>query len=414
MRAKRISYKTHKIDLSLIDKDALKAVAKLREAGYTAYLVGGCIRDLLLTHKPKDFDISTSAKPEEVKKLFRNCILIGRRFRLAHLRYGRKILEVSTFRKGDNEKEELIVEDNAWGTPQEDVIRRDFSINGLFFDSSTETLIDYVGGFADIEKKCLKTIGEPYIRFKQDPVRMIRLLKFEARFGLEVEEETRQALLECRAEILKSSQARILEEILRMLESGASQSFIHLMTKYGLLSKLLPDLASFLEHPEGQEVYSFLDEVDMIIKEPHTPKPTRAILISCLFFPMLDQKLKLHVEKDGKSMHLGLIQKEISTFIDINFRPFFHLPKRIKAKMVSLLTAQYRLTPLESKVQRRIRIPQSPDFHLGLEFLLFRSRLEPGLIETYERWKTAYKERLKKGPIKPLKRNYRPRRSQGS
>lgn len=404
MRPKKIKSSTHKIDISLIDQDALKAVSKLKQAGYTAYLVGGCIRDLLLNQKPKDFDISTSARPEEVKKVFRNCILIGRRFRLAHLRFGRKILEVSTFRKGDNQTEELIIEDNVWGTPEEDVIRRDFTINGLFFDSETETLIDYVNGFEDIEKKFLKTIGEPYVRFKQDPVRMIRLLKFEARFGLDVEEKTRQALLECRADILKSSQARILEELFKMLESGASKNFVKLMTKYGLLEKLLPDVAAFLEHKDGNEIYSFLEEADMNAKEPHTPKLTRAILLSCIFFPMLDKRLKLHLEKTEKSLHLGHIQKEVSLFIDQNFRPFFHLPKRIKSKMVTLLTTQYRLTPLENKVQRRIRIPQSPDFHLGLDFLFLRSRIEPGLIAIYDQWKTAYKERLKKGPLHYPKR----------
>ena len=417
MRPKKIKNSTHKIDISLIDEDALKAVHKLKQAGYTAYLVGGCIRDLLLNHKPKDFDISTSAKPEEVKKIFRNCILIGRRFRLAHLRYGRKILEVSTFREGDNQTEELILEDNVWGTPEEDVIRRDFTINGLFFDSETETLIDFVDGFEDIQKKRLKTIGEPFVRFKQDPVRMIRLLKFEARFGLEVEANTRQALLECRSDILKSSQARILEELFKMLESGASKNFIKLMTKYGLLEKLLPDVAAFLEHKEGNEIYSFLDEADMHTKEPHTHKLTRAILLSCIFFPMLDQRLKLHTEKNERSLHLGHIQKEVSLFLDQNFRPFFHLPKRIKAKMVALLTTQYRLTPLETKTHRRIRIPHTPDFHLGLDFLLLRARLEPGLIAIYDQWKTAYKERLKKGPIQPIKRkkprsrNTRPRRS---
>ncbi len=399
MRPKKISKSTHKIDISLVDPDALKAVHKLRQAGYTAYLVGGCIRDLLLNQKPKDFDISTSAKPEEVKKLFRNCILIGRRFRLAHLRYGRKILEVSTFRKGDNETDSLILEDNVWGTPEEDVIRRDFTINGIFFDSELETLIDYVGGYEDIKKKYLHTIGEPFIRFRQDPVRMIRLLKFEARFGLEVDPKTRQALLECRSEIVKSSQARILEELFKMLESGSSKNFVTLMTKYGLLENLLPEISHFLEHKEGHEIYNFLDEIDMIIKEPHTPKPTRAILISALLFPILDEKLKLHVEKiPGKPPHLGLIQKEVSLFIDQIFRPFFHMPKRIKARMVTLLTSQYRLTPLEDRLVKRIRIPQTPEFYLGLEFFKLRARLEPALLTTYEKWNDAYTNYLKKKP----------------
>ena len=183
------------------------------------------MRDLLLDKKPKDFDISTSAEPEEIKQLFRSCILIGRRFRLAHIRFGKKILEVSTFRSGDAENDELILRDNKWGTPEQDVLRRDFTINGLFYDPSTQTIIDYVGGYPDLQKKVLRTIGQPFIRFRQDPVRMLRLIKFQARFGFDVDSAARIALLECRQEIVKSSSARIQEELLRMLESGASEPF---------------------------------------------------------------------------------------------------------------------------------------------------------------------------------------------
>ena len=174
----RIVYSTndHQIDYNLIDPDALLVMQRLQEAGFTAYLVGGGVRDLLLKKIPKDFDISTSALPEEIKKLFpRNCILIGRRFRLADVRFGHKIIEVSTFRSGDNEGGSLIVHDNEWGTPEEDVLRRDFTINGLFYDPSNHTVIDYVGGWNDIQKKVLRTIGNAHYRFRQDPVRMIRL-----------------------------------------------------------------------------------------------------------------------------------------------------------------------------------------------------------------------------------------------
>ena len=153
MQPKSYSLEEHKIELDKVDHHALYVLEKLRAAGYQAYLVGGSVRDLLLGVKPKDFDISTSAKPEEIKKLFRNCLLIGRRFRLAHIRFGRKVLEVSTFRAGDIENEELIIRDNIWGSEEEDVIRRDFTINGLFYDSANQTVIDYVKGFPDAKKK---------------------------------------------------------------------------------------------------------------------------------------------------------------------------------------------------------------------------------------------------------------------
>lgn len=255
MERKTYPVDEHLLPLDKVDSDALYVMEKLRHAGHTAYLVGGSVRDLLLQKKPKDFDISTSAKPEEIKQLFRNCILIGRRFRLAHIRFGRKILEVSTFRSGDNESDTLILRDNVWGTPEEDVLRRDFTINGLFYDPASQTIIDYVGGYPDIQRKYLRTIGQAFLRFKQDPVRMLRLLKFQARFGLEIDPDALVALLECRGEIMKSSQARVLEELLRMLESGSSESFFKLMTEYGMLELMLPVLAQFLGTEERGCLY---------------------------------------------------------------------------------------------------------------------------------------------------------------
>lgn len=414
MEPKKIPKAVHGLDLSSFDQDALAVVHRLKEAGFSAYLVGGCVRDLLLKHTPKDFDISTSAKPEEIKKLFRNCILIGRRFRLAHLRFAqRKILEVSTFRSGDNENDTLITRDNLWGSEEEDVLRRDFTINGLFFDSETETIIDYVDGYHDLQEHCLKTIGPPFVRFKQDPVRMIRCLKFQARFGLDIEPDTKQALIECRKEIVKSSQARILEELLRMLESGASKPFFHLMTKFGLLEILLPTLGHFLEHKPGQEVYDFLEEVDGLVKEPHMPNIPRALLLSSLVFPLLHQHLMAHIEHRERSLHLGQIQREAYVMIDQVFKPFFILPKRIKGTMVSLLTTQYRLTPLEKRASTKLRIPRTPEFPLALDFFNLRVRLEPALKVVWDEWAEVV-QKMSQQPetrAQPSFRRRRPRRS---
>ncbi|NGX38244.1 MAG: Poly(A) polymerase I [Chlamydiae bacterium] len=149
MEQKVIPFEIHQLPIDKVDTHALYVMEKLKNAGFVAYLVGGSVRDLLLGHRPKDYDISTSAKPEEIKKLFRNCLLIGRRFRLAHIRFGKKILEVSTFRAGDPEKDELILRDNQWGYPEEDALRRDFTINALFYDPSNQTIIDYVEGYAE-------------------------------------------------------------------------------------------------------------------------------------------------------------------------------------------------------------------------------------------------------------------------
>jgi len=408
---KKISKDVHGLTLGSFDQDAIAVIHKLRSAGFSAYLVGGCVRDLLLKHSPKDFDISTSAKPEEIKQLFRNCILIGRRFRLAHLRFaGRKILEVSTFRSGDNEADTLITRDNLWGSEEEDVLRRDFTINGLLFDSETETIIDYVNGYEDLQNNRLTTIGQPFIRFKQDPVRMIRCLKFQARFGITIDEETKQALIECRKEIVKSSQARILEELLRMLESGSSKEFFHLMTQFGLLEILLPSLGHFLEHPQGEEVYDFLEEMDSLLKEPHIPEVPRALLLCSLVFPLLNQHLLTHIQHQERSLHLGRVQKEASCIIDQLFKPFFILPKKIKVVMISILTTQYRLTPLEKKASSKLRIPQTPDFSLALDFLNLRARIEPALKIVWQQWFTAAEEFAQQPPLrqKTFRRRRRP------
>jgi poly(A) polymerase len=408
MQQKTYHVDEHQLPLDKIDPEALYILDKLRLAGYVAYLVGGSVRDLLLQKTPKDYDISTSAEPEEIKKIFRNCILIGRRFRLAHIRFGKKIFEVSTFRAGDNEADTLIVRDNVWGTPEEDVLRRDFTINGLFYDSSDQSIIDYVGGYPDIQRKYLRSIGQPYLRFKQDPVRMIRLLKFVARFGFEIDPEARIALLECRREIVKSSPARILEELLRMLESGASTLFMKLMAEHGVLQLLMESLTHFLESEDGQEVYSYLNEVDRTILETKEPLP-RPVLLSCLLFPLFQKHIQFHFTEKNRIPHLGEIQNEANSLIDEIFRPFFLLPKRMRGAIISILSTQYRLTPLDKRRGRKIKIPSDPDFPLAMAFFDLRRSIEPGLQKIWEEWRSLMPDmELKESPSpKPRRRKRR-------
>lgn len=410
MQQKTYSSQEHTISKDQIDPDALYVMEKLLKEGHAAFLVGGSVRDLLLQRKPKDFDISTSAKPEEIKQIFRNCILIGRRFRLAHVRFGKKILEVSTFRTGDTEDASLIVRDNEWGTPEEDVLRRDFTINGLYYDPATESVVDYVGGFPDLQKKYLRTIGQPFVRFKQDPVRMLRLLKFQARFGFEIDPKAKIALLECRGELLKSSQARILEELLRMLESGASQTFFKLLSEYGILNLMTPMLAEFLELPDSAEIYSYLEEVDRMIKEPHSIPLDRSLLLCCIIYPILQKRITQRYVERERTPHLGEIFVETKNVVDEVFRPFFHIPRRLRLGILFTLSAQYRLTPLDKRRGRRIRVPKDPLFPEALHFLQIRSCLEPGLQKVWEEWQEAVVE----PPTEPKKRRRRPRRRRPS
>ena len=386
MEQEVISFETHQLPIEKVDSHALYVMEKLKNAGFVAYLVGGSVRDLLLGYRPKDYDISTSAKPEEIKKLFRNCILIGRRFRLAHIRFGKKILEVSTFRAGDPEKEELVLHDNQWGYPEEDALRRDFTINGLFYDPSNQTIIDYVGGYADLKRKYIRTIGQPYVRFKQDPVRMLRLLKFQARFGLEVDPDAHIALVECREEIVKSSPARVLEEMLRMLESGASKPFVELLSQHGLLNHLLPEVAHFIEKEKnGDAIYAFLHEIDLIFKDRMTNNLERPILLSSLAFPLLEKRIDTYFLMRDQTPHLGQIQNHTRHLLN-EFQGFFPIPRRLRISMHNILLGQYRLTPVHKKSTKRRRIPRDSDFHLALQFLNLRTCLEPGLKKIYDEW----------------------------
>lgn len=387
MKPKIYHANDHDIDPALIDPDAIQILTKLKEAGYAAYLVGGSVRDLLIKKQPKDFDISTSALPEQIKYLFqRNCLLIGKRFRLAHIRFGHRIFEVSTFRSGENDSD-LIVRDNCWGTPEEDVLRRDFTINGLFYDPSTHTIIDYVGGWHDIHKNLLKTIGEPVVRFKQDPVRMIRLLKFQSRFNFNVAEDTSLALAKCVHEIVKSSPARILEEILRMLESGSSSPFFRLLTSSGLLDLLFPCLDHFLKGKFGEDVLRLLTAVDQINSTNQKKPLDRAILISCLLYPILEREIETVYLKKNDAPNFGEVLMVTSSLIKgLVISSFAHFPKRLSSEAGFILSSQYKLTPINGKKHQRTKIFHNKEFELALKFLKIRSIADPGLKEAYEWW----------------------------
>jgi len=388
----------HQIPAGKIDRQAYYIIQKLRQAGHVAYLVGGSVRDLLLNIRPKDFDISTSAKPEEIKKLFKNCILIGKRFRLAHIRFGRKILEVSTFRAGDMQSNELILRDNEWGTEEEDVLRRDFTINGLYYDPESQTIIDYVGGFEDIDKKILKAIGIPELRFAQDPVRMIRLIKFKARLKFHIDPSTHEALLNSKELIVKSSQARIMEELLRMLESSASKDFFRLLNEYGLLHSLLPLLSEALTKEENNPILHFLDHVDQFHKKNHLDKLARPLLLGCLLFPLLQERLKTRFEMD-KKIHLGHIAEQARQLVNEFFSSFFQISRKTKAELISLLTHQYRFIPLFSTENiSNVRIPKDPRFFLSLMFLKIRSEINQDFKHIYSQWEKHYELRKKQKP----------------
>jgi poly(A) polymerase len=251
----------HVVSRRDIDPDALRVLYRLRQFDHVAYLVGGSVRDLLAGRRPKDFDIGTSAHPYQVKKLFRNCWIIGRRFRLAHVKFGTKIIEVATFRRqvepGEevvqdgvpapdpttSEGQHLIHRDNTFGTPEEDAFRRDFTINALFYDIATFSIIDYVGGIDDIAARIVRSIGDPDVRLREDPVRMLRAIALAARLDFVIEPDLLGAIRRHRQEIAKSSPARLLEEYYKILRAGSAERTFRHLSDVGLLDPVSHELA---------------------------------------------------------------------------------------------------------------------------------------------------------------------------
>jgi len=250
------------IDFRDLDPDAVKIVRRLARNKHRAYLVGGCVRDLLLGHKPKDFDIGTSATPGQIKRLFRNCRIIGRRFRLAHIYFqGGNGIEVATFRSRESDddnkegKDLLIRDDNVFGTPAEDAQRRDFTINALFYDLAEEKVIDYADGLPDLKRRMVRTIGDPGVRFREDPIRMLRAIKFACRLDLVIEKNTLTALKEHRHDLDKAAMPRVLEEINRFCREGSAHQSFEMLYETGLFDVIFPEVARFYrDNPNAREM----------------------------------------------------------------------------------------------------------------------------------------------------------------
>jgi len=390
------------IRLEQIDPDALRVVQRLLRYQHKAYLVGGCVRDLLLGRKPKDFDVATSATPNDIRRCFRNCRIIGRRFRLAHVFFGRKIIETATFRanprpnedessegpgqdkveeadlKDQREPQELKTEgqaeakpadkpsdllirhDNVFGTEEEDARRRDFTINGLFFDVQSATVIDHVTGLPDLEARLVRTIGDPDIRFREDPVRILRAVKFAARCDLTIEAETYRSMMEHKAELAKCAQARVTEEFYRLLRAGAARRSFELLVETGLLEFLLPEMAqAWKKGDDDPEVkrrierfWAYLRALDESIAT-HDQPPSDAMILATLLLPPL---------RDALSPDAGPSQNMAKVVAD-SVQPVLD---RLKASRRDselcrqiLLTLRY-LLPSKRPTRQRARLASRP------------------------------------------------------
>jgi len=350
----------------MIDEEALKVLYRLHRHGFLSYLVGGSVRDLLLGKIPKDFDVATNAHPHDVNALFKNSRIVGRRFRLVHVFFkGGKIIEVSTFRSRSEFEETQtdggeLVRRESFGTPADDAFRRDITINGLFYNIADFSIIDYVGGMADLEKRIIRTIGDPDERFMQDPARMIRVIRHAARTRFSIEGQTYQAILRYRDEIRKCSPSRLRDEFLRELKEGAAKPSLQIMLNTGLLCSLFPDLERALgdrglSGKKTQEFFlSLFDLVDQLIKTGR--QVSESILLALFLTPFLRAVTPQHSFLGKREKYLYMTQTIHWTIHQI-LTPF-SFPRGSKEMAYQILMAQSNIKKAIQKggIPKRLRM----------------------------------------------------------
>lgn len=373
----------HSISHQQISENALKVLYRLNKQGHSAYLVGGGVRDLLLGNQPKDFDVVTDAKPEEVRQIFRNCRLIGRRFRLAHIYFGYDIVEVATFRGKAEEaneehlhsKEGMILRDNVYGTIAEDVLRRDFTINALYYNISDHSVVDYVGGMADLKAKRLRMIGDPRKRFREDPVRMLRAIRFAAKTQFILTRELKEAIRSSKELITHVSSSRLFEEVIKMFHSGAASEAYRMLKEEGLFALLFPDTAACLGDQNDIAnlfLQAVFENTDRRVKENKSIAPF--FVISALLWHPMCRCAQEYVQKG-----LPLYAARAKATEEVLARQIkkVSLPKRITQAMREIWLLQLRLQ--KPKIRRLNEMLEDPRFRAGYDFLELRAKAkEPG------------------------------------
>jgi poly(A) polymerase len=372
-----ITREHHCISRTDISDNALKVLNRLNDSGFNAYLVGGGVRDLLLRTAPKDFDIATDAHPEQIRKLFSNCRLIGRRFRLAHILFGREIIEVATFRAENNNTagpqrhfhEGMIVRDNRYGSLEEDAWRRDVTINALYYDANTQSIIDFTGGFHDIENKTLRLIGEPSTRYQEDPVRILRNIRFAAKLDFLLDSATQAPIAKLKEKIALVPKSRLYEEVLKLFHGGYAKKTWALLQQYDITTVLFPQTQeSLADNTQAQALLEYtFNNTDQRI---HQGKPiTPAFLLAALLWQPLQNKAKM-LEDEGTpplpALELAMrhvIAQQLQTLT---------IPRRFTKVMREIWLLQYRLPRRYGK--RPMRILEHPRFRAGYDFLLLRAK----------------------------------------
>ncbi|MEM5555243.1 polynucleotide adenylyltransferase PcnB [Pseudocolwellia sp. AS88] len=391
----------HPVSRKLMSTSALKVLYRLNSGGYDAYLVGGGVRDILLGVIPKDFDIVTNATPEEIKGLFRNCRLIGRRFRLAHIVFGREIIEVATFRghhdstKDDSASkvskqsdEGMLLRDNIYGSIDEDAERRDFTINALYYSAKDFTVHDFANGIADINAKQIRLIGDPETRYREDPVRMLRAIRFATKLDMEISSETKAPIKELGSLLENIPPARMFEEFLKLFMSGKAEANFNMLREYGLFKHFFPLVDQVLNRESEAYLLPFitkaLQNTDERINNEQRVTP------AFLFAAMLWYPLQEQIKALNESAHLTPQDAFFSAMSEImsEQQRSIGIPKRFQGVMKDILILQDKLSRREGK--RAYKAFEHPKFRAGYDFLLLRSEIEgvnsPELAELAKWW----------------------------
>ena len=401
----------HGIDARQLCPNATEVVERLQEAGFEAYIVGGSVRDLLLGKIPKDFDIATDATPEEVKTVFPRCRLIGRRFRLAHVRMRRDLLEVATFRgQGDvhQDAEGRILRDNVWGTVAEDAVRRDFTINALFMDPVSGEIRDYVDGYPDLQERRLRLIGDPATRYREDPVRILRAARFIAKLGVEPDPSTVEPMAEVVPQLEQIPPARLFEEVCKLFLTGHGQRTMETLQRFGLTRYLFPVLdggsgGKANLHPMVMRALKSTD--DRIAQEKSV---TPAFLIAALLWEAVESRYNAYVEA-GVSPFQAMERAGDEVLREQVQRTA--IPRRFSTVTRQIWLNQVRLTRTRGK--RALSILHQPRFRAAYDFLVLRSLDDPELTELAEFWTEAQKNMPEAAVSPGPKKRRRRRRRRG-
>ncbi len=422
-----IARSDHPLSRKWISRNAVRVLYRLKEQGYLAYLVGGGVRDLLLGREPKDFDIATDARPNEVKKIFRNCRLIGRRFRLAHVHFHDEIIEVATFRSNIAEEpapeqarpaaggpggagaaaegaagsgpprpprmlkseEGMILRDNVFGSPEEDAIRRDFTVNALFYNIADYSVIDYVGGMEDLRKGLIRLIGDPVVRFTEDPVRMVRAVRFAAVLGFDIEETTFRALIDLKDRVALASPARMYEEVQKLFLLGAGEKTFQMLRQTGLFGVLFPHLDAWLDAEEEGfpriRVGKALEWVDTCVQTGRKVEP------QVLFGLMFGQYIEEHAARlrVDSMVPLEALDRAVAGFLG-EVVPRVQIPRKVALAIRDVLWNQGRFERTQGK--HPLFFLRRPGFRDAFEYFRFTSEVTGERGELRAWWKEFIKQ----------------------